>query len=314
VATGEPSVGADDERAALEDLRRSAAALHAPEEPRLQAGARRLAAALERLFAADRRAEGGLKALASLRANLVGTLPEQLRDLKRLLSPTPVTLADLPPDLSEQMLAPDGRARIQVVPRENVWDSRTLERFVDSVRAVAPEAAGSAVWLIEWGRVTWRAMLYALVGGVLCMSVFLIVLWRSAWDPALAFFPLLLAALLTCASLALLGQSFNFANVIVLPMLIGMSVDSGVHLVHRHRTNPDEADVLASSTARAVFVAAVTTLASFGSLGMASHQGIAAIGQLLTVGVAMTLLCYMVVLPAVLEWDDRRRRPGRSGV
>ena len=123
----------------------------------------------------------------------------------------------------------------------------------------------------------------------------------------LAFFPLALAAVLTCASLVLLGQPFNFANVIVLPMLIGMSVDSGVHLLHRHRSNEAE-DVLGTSTARAVFYAALTTMLSFGSLGLAPHRGIAAIGQLLTIGVALVLICYIVVLPAVLEWDDRRRR------
>jgi predicted RND superfamily exporter protein len=123
----------------------------------------------------------------------------------------------------------------------------------------------------------------------------------------LAFFPLALAAVLTCASLVLLGEGFNFANVIVLPMLVGMSVDSGVHLLHRHRTSAEE-DVLATSTARAVFYAALTTMLSFGSLAFAPHRGISSIGQLLTIGVGLVLVCYVVVLPAVLEWDDRRRR------
>jgi predicted RND superfamily exporter protein len=138
--------------------------------------------------------------------------------------------------------------------------------------------------------------------------LFLVLLWRSVWDALLAFFPLALAALLTCAALVLIGQPFNFANVIVLPMLIGMGVDNGVHLVHRHRTNPEEVDVLGTSTARAVFYSNLTTVLTFGSLALASHRGMAAIGWLLSVGVAITLVCYVVVLPAVLEWDDRRRR------
>jgi predicted RND superfamily exporter protein len=119
---------------------------------------------------------------------------------------------------------------------------------------------------------------------------------------------LLLAAGLTCATLVVLGHPFNFANVIVLPMLIGMGVDNGVHLVHRHRTHEEEVDVLGTSTARAVFYAALTTVMAFGSLGFASHKGMAATGQLLTIGVALTLACYVIVLPAVLEWDDRHRR------
>jgi uncharacterized protein len=193
-----------------------------------------------------------------------------------------------------------------VLPKEDISDGRALERFVAAVRGVAPDAAGLAVYVVEWCRVGWRAMLWALIGGVVVMALFLVVLWRSVWDMLLAFFPLALAATLTCASLAVLGQPFNFANVIVLPMLIGMSVDSGVHLLHRHRTHEEE-DVLATSTARAVFYAALTTMLSFGSLGLAPHRGIASIGQLLTIGVALVLVCYVVVLPAVLEWDDRRR-------
>jgi predicted RND superfamily exporter protein len=144
------------------------------------------------------------------------------------------------------------------------------------------------------------------------MFAFLFVLWRNLWDSLLAFFPLALASLASVAVMVLFGQPFNFANVIVLPMLIGMGVDNGVHLVHRHRTNPEEVDVLATSTARAVFFAALTTVLCFGSLAFASHRGMAALGQMLTLGVAATLVCYVVVLPAVLALDDELRRRRRA--
>jgi predicted RND superfamily exporter protein len=152
------------------------------------------------------------------------------------------------------------------------------------------------------------------------MFAFLFLLWRSVWDSLLAFFPLVLASLVSVAVMVLFGMPFNFANVIVLPMLIGMGVDNGVHLVHRHRTNPEEVDVLGTSTARAVFFSALTTVLCFGSLAFASHRGMAALGKMLTIGVVATLVCYVVVLPAVLAWDDQRRRgrrrpePAPSGV
>jgi hopanoid biosynthesis associated RND transporter like protein HpnN len=293
--------------ARTDDERRAALARLIEELGRAPAGplgtaARQLRSALEEVLA-----RGGANTLATLEHDLVGSLPEQIVDLGRLMKPDVVRLEDLPPTLVRQMLAPDGRARVQVFPKEDISDARALERFVAAVRGVAPDAAGLAVYVVEWGRVAWRAMLWALIGGVVLMALFLVVLWRSVWDMLLAFFPLALAAALTCASLVVLGQPFNFANVIVLPMLIGMSVDSGVHLVHRHRTNEEE-DVLGTSTARAVFYAALTTMLSFGSLGIAPHRGIASIGQLLTIGVGLVLVCYVVVLPAVLEWDDRRRR------
>jgi hypothetical protein len=307
-ATVQPSAAA--QRDALARLAREAArtATHDADRSRA-ASVSRLRAALDG-FLGDGSGPTD-EALGRLQDNVVGSLPEQLRELAMLLDASPVALEDLPASLRQQMLAPDGRARIEVFPRDDVSESATLERFVDIVRTIAPDAAGSAVWLVEWGRVTWGAMVQALVVGMVCMLVFLVLLWRSIRDALLAFFPLALAALLTCASLVLLGEPFNFANVIVLPMLIGMGIDNGVHLVHRHRTNPEEVDVLATSTARAVFYAALTTVLTFGSLAFASHRGMAAIGKLLSIGVAITLVSYVVVLPAVLEWDDRHR-PRRS--
>jgi multidrug efflux pump subunit AcrB len=264
--------------------------------------ARKLRAAIEELLA-----RAGANTFADLERRLIGSLPDQIRDLQKLMKPDIVQIDDLPPTLVRQMLAPDGRARVQALPKDDVSDGRALERFVASVRRVVPEAAGLAVYVVEWCGVAWRAMLWALVGGLICIALSLVLLWRSAWDMLLAFFPLALAAVLTCASLVLLGRSFNFANVIVLPMLIGMSIDSGVHLVHRHRTDEKEV-VLGTSTARAVFYAAITTMLSFGSLALAPHRGIASIGELLTIGVGLALVTYVVVLPAVLEWDDRRRK------
>jgi hopanoid biosynthesis associated RND transporter like protein HpnN len=274
----------------------------------LAANAARLRRAIEQFLAGPGGEPDHPEALALLERDLVASLPDQIRDLQQLLVAQRVSLGDLPDQLRAQMLAVDGRARVQVLPAEDVGDSLALERFVRSVQAVAPDAGGLAVYVIEWGRVTWRAMVWALVGGVAAMLLFLIILWRSIWDPLLAFFPLALAAALTCASLVVLGQRFNFANVIVLPMLIGMSIDSGVHLVHRHRLG-DRGDVLATSTARAVFYSALTTILAFGSLGFAPHRGMAGLGKLLALGSLLVLVSYVVVLPAVLEWDDRRRRP-----
>jgi len=297
-----PAQSDAERRAALERLYGVARATAAASG--LGPAAGRLAAALGSVLAAS---AGGSVSLVDLEHRLVGSLPDQIRDLQQLVRPDVVTLASLPSELRAQMLAEDGRARVSVLPAENVGDSHALERFVASVRRLAPDAGGLGVYVVEWGRIAWRAMLGALAGGVACMLLVLSLLWRGIRDPLLAFFPLGLAAVLTCAALVLLGRPFNFANVIVLPMLVGMSIDSGIHLVHRHRTEPEQEDVLATSTARAVFYSTLTTMLAFGSLALASHGGISAIGELLTIGVGLVLLCYVVVLPAVLEWDDRRR-------
>ncbi len=306
--------GPSEERAALEKLAAEVGvAAGAGGDAQLATSARRLATALEGFLAGTAAGDAG-PAFDRLQSNVVGSLPAQLRELEHALAPDVVTAADLPPEIRGQMLADDGRARVQVIPALDLGDSRVLEQFVDSVREVVPEATGPAVTLLEWGRVTSGAMENALLGGAIAITLFLLWLWRNVWDTVLALFPLLLAGVVSCAGMVILGLSFNFANVIVLPMLLGMGIDNGIHLLHRHRTNPEEKDVLGTSTARAVFFAALTTVLCFGILAFAPHGGMAAIGQFLTLGVAATFVSYVVVLPAVLEWDDRRagRRARRA--
>ena len=114
--------------------------------------------------------------------------------------------------------------------------------------------------------------------------------------------------MLTTATASILGISFNFGNIIVLPLLLGIGVDSGIHLVHRHRVTietrgaPDapERELLETSTAQAVLFSALTTMASFGSMAFADHPGFASLGQLLLVGVGYTLLANLVLLPALI--------------
>ena len=305
--------GPAEQIAALERLANALApATAAPvASPELVASEARLREALRGFLDAVRAARDTEPLLAQLDRNLVASLPEQLADLHTALHPEHVTLETLPVSLREPMLAEDGRARIQVFPKHDLSDSANLEEFIDGVTAVAPESTGPAVGLVEWGRVTSSAMQQAMGVGFVATQIFLFLLWRNLWDTLLAFFPLLLAGLVTCASMVVVGWSFNFANVIVLPMLLGMGIDNGVHLVHRHRTHPEERDLLATSTARAVWLSAITTILTFGSLAFASHRGMASLGQMLTLGVATTLVCYVVVLPAVLEWDDRRSRSDR---
>jgi predicted RND superfamily exporter protein len=125
----------------------------------------------------------------------------------------------------------------------------------------------------------------------------------------LVMLPLLLSSMLTCAVVVLFDISFNFANVIVIPLLLGIGVDSGIHLVHRANQLSNDAGsgaLLGTTTARAVFYSALTTAVSFGTLSLSSHRGMASLGVVLTVGMLFTIACNLVVLPALLEWRQSR--------
>ncbi len=251
------------------------------------------------------------EALASLEEILLGGLPRQLEKLRAATRPEPFGLEDLPERLRNRMLAEDGSARVQVFPAENVSEEEALQRFVDAVTSVADNATGLATHIVEFSRATARSLRDALMISLGLVTLLLYLLWRRAAEVGLALAPLLLSAALACAAMVLIGQPFNFSNVIVIPLLLGIGVDSGIHLVHRslHRhdhTEPDQG-LTGTHTARAVFYSAVTTVTSFGSLSFSSHRGVASLGVLLVLGMIFALACNLLVLPALLRVYKSRR-------
>ena len=138
------------------------------------------------------------------------------------------------------------------------------------------------------------------------VCIVLLVVLRSVRDTVLVIFPLILAAIYTGAASVLLDLPFNFANVIVLPLLFGLGVASGIHLVIRARRVADITALMRTSTPRAVLFSALTTIASFGSLALSGHRGMTSMGQLLTIAIVFTLLCALIVLPALLKWTEQR--------
>ncbi len=302
-----PAPSDDQRRAALAEFRAKleAALRHALEEP-LAGAARRLAAAFDAFEAGP---GFGPEALAGLETALVGSLPTRLEDLRLSLEPDEVTLDDLPRDLVGRRLAADGRARVEVMPEEDIAEPEALRRFVAAVRGIAPGATASPVIILEAGRAVVGAFQQATLTALVLILGLLFALLRSARDSAFVLAPLLLAGLLTVATTVALGIPFNFANVIVLPLLLGLGVASGIHLMLRYRGDGEGQGLLRTSTPRAVLFSALTTVGSFGSLAISSHRGTASMGLLLTIALLYTLVCSLVVLPAMLA--RRGAEPGR---
>jgi len=252
--------------------------------------------------------------LDELERSLLASLPEQLRILNAALGAGRVSLENLPDALLERMVTGDGRARIQIFPSQTLDDQEEMAAFVAGVRTVAPDVAGSAAEIVESGRAVVSALQQALLSAIVVVTLFLLLIWRRLDDTLLVLVPLGLAATFTVAAAVLFDIPFNFADVIVLPLLLGIGVDSGIHLVHRARVaGPGESNLLATSTARAVAYSAVTTIASFGTMGLAAHMGLATLGRLLTLGVGFTVLCNLIVLPSliVLHAPKRAKRAPR---
>ena len=161
--------------------------------------------------------------------------------------------------------------------------------------------------ILEAGNAVLAAFRDAAVIAVVAIAFLLALVLRNARDVLLVFAPLVLAALLTVAASVIAGLPFNFANVIVLPLLFGLGVANGIHLVLRERDARGVAAVVATSTPRAVVFSALTTMGSFASIALSSHPGTSSMGTLLTIAISLTLLCTLVVLPALMAMAPARR-------
>ena len=191
---------------------------------------------------------------------LCSSIRNLLADLRLALTTSGVTLADLPEDLRQRQITADGRVRIEVFPREDINDNEALRRFVTAVRTVAPDATDSPVILLEAGDTVIAAFQQATVTALALIALLLAVLLRGVSGLLLVMVPLALAASLTVATSVVLGLPLNFANVIVLPLLLGLGVASGIHLVMRERGEAGAITRRRTSTPRAVVFSALTTI------------------------------------------------------
>ncbi len=262
----------------------------------LIAAAQRLSEALTRLLSPSN--DG--KPLDELERRLLRSFPNQLERLRQSLQAGKVGLEDLPRGLVERQMASDGRARLEVFPAENLRDREAQRRFVRDVVALAPDATGAPIVIFEAGNAVVAAFIEAAVIAAILVLVLLLVVLRSLRDSSLVFAPIALSALLTVAASVVLDLPFNFANVIVLPLLFGLGVASGIHMVFRERERARTVDVSQTSTPRAVLFSALTTIGSFASIALSSHPGTASMGVLLTMAISFTLLSSLIVLPALM--------------
>jgi hopanoid biosynthesis associated RND transporter like protein HpnN len=226
-------------------------------------------------------------------------LPMQLDRLRLALSVTaPAVEADIPADIRRDWISPDGRPRLQVVPRAGVRASDRLAAFVAEVQTVAPDAAGSAVTIVRSAETIVTAFRTAAASALVAITLLLAAVLRRALDVAMVLAPLLLSSLLTVVAAVLLPLPLNFANIIALPLLLGVGVSFNIYFVMNWRAG--QTRPLGSATARAVVFSALTTATAFGSLALSHHPGTASMGKLLLLSLACTATATMFFLPALL--------------
>jgi hypothetical protein len=263
---------------------------------------------------AGRRTERVLRILesedrAGIDAALAGYQERLFTDFRRKidlilgsLDPVPLTVEGLPGLLKKRFIGTSGRLVLQIYPKEDIWELEPQRSFVEQLASVDPKMTGVAVQNYD----ATKSLLDAYVRGgfyaVFAIVLILFVDFRRPLLVLLAVLPLLLGGLWTLLGMKLLRIPFNPANLVIIPLLVGIGVDNGIHVV-RHflgSGSPDE-EIAGSTTGRAILISTLTTIAGFGSLMVARHRGIYSVGALLTLAMASCLLASLVAMPSFLR-------------
>jgi hopanoid biosynthesis associated RND transporter like protein HpnN len=261
------------------------------------AQARRLADALTEL------AKASPAARLEVERVLVTPLLTTIQQIHDLLNAGEVTADSLPPELKSAWIAPDGEIRIEVAPKDDANDNGVLRRFVEAVRKTAPQATGAPVFVIEAAATIVKAFLQAAVWSVASIAIILFVVLRRWVDVALTLVPLLVAIVVTLEICVATGLQLNFANIIALPLLLGVGVAFKIYYVMAWRAG--EKNFLQLPLTRAVLFSACTTATAFGSLWFSHHPGTSSMGKLMALALATTLLAAVLFQPALLATQSK---------
>jgi len=237
---------------------------------------------------------------------------QQLAEFMHSDIPNAATL--LPSTLADFQSA-DGQWRLEVLPEQTLQSTTALTQFVTEVTGVTPNAAGRAMVEHGVGQVVVRAFQQAVAIAALGIAVLLMLYYRGIVMPILVLLPLAVATLTTFAVMVTLDVPLNMANILVVPLILGLGIDTAIHIAHRYRVLGSMAALMQSSTPRAIVLSALTTVVTFASLMLSQHRGTASIGALLAVAIPIMVVVICSLLPALIDLAQRKHwlRPIREG-
>jgi hopanoid biosynthesis associated RND transporter like protein HpnN len=245
--------------------------------------------------------------LTRFQQEMAGDLLSRLHILKSIANPAPPALTDLPSGLVHRFVGQHGKHLLKIYGRGDIWDTMALRRFVHDVRSVDPHATGNPLQAHEASLEMKKSYQEAAIYALLVILGVLVLDFKSLRMAALAAVPLGVGILQMFGLLGWLNIPLNPANLIALPLIMGLGVDYGVHILHEFRETQGPYK-MSPGTAVAVLVDALTTLVGYGSLMIATHQGLQSLGRVLTLGVTCCLFTSLIMLPAALTWFTRNRK------
>jgi len=221
--------------------------------------------------------------------------------LRRAASAEAPTLESLPSEIHERFVTRSGALLGFLIPAGSVFEEASLDRYIAASKRVSAEVTGFPLVFHKMSRRITTGFYRAVAFGALLVALILLFDFRNLREAFLAMAPLAMGVIWMVGAMRLLQISFNFANLVAVPLIIGVGIDNGVHVIHRIRLEGRAGmRVVLRHTGRAIFIASLTTMIGFGSLALASHRGLASLGLVLLLGVGACLITSTVVLPNLL--------------
>ena len=240
-------------------------------------------------------------------------LAENLHRLHDVSTPAPINLTDLPADFRARYISPGGKWLLRIFAKDSLWDFEPLEHFTYQIQSVDPKATGKPFTTVEGLKAMKSGFQRAGFYAFLVIVLVLVVDFRSPGNTLIALTPLVMGVILSLGVMGLFGLPLNPANMIAFPLVLGVGVDNGVHVLHDYLLRRQEGRTTISyAIGRGVLVKALTTMIGFGTLMISSERGLASLGFILTLGVGCCMVTALVFLPAVLgllaskRWSSTR--------
>jgi hopanoid biosynthesis associated RND transporter like protein HpnN len=294
-ALNAPKVPAPSDAENVAAIKRAADSLERAADEQTGSGAdaaRRLAAVLGKLATADEATR------TRARDVLLSPLKVALQGLRLSLHPHEITEKNIPPEVASDWITADGRARVEAHPKGDPNDNEVLRQFARAVLAAVPTANGGPIAILETGNTVVHAFIVAGICALLSIGALLWITLRRFSDVLLTLIPLLLAGVVTLEITVLIGMPLNFANIIALPLLLGVGVAFKIYYITAWRSG--QTGLLQSALTRAVIFSAMTTATAFGSLWLSNHPGTSSMGKLLALSLVCTLLAAVLFQPVLM--------------
>ena len=253
--------------------------------------------------------------LALFQQAFLADLHETFQLLQQQDNTTPASVDDLPPALHHRFIGEHGKFLIQVYPKEDVWQRAAQEKFVSDLRTVDPNVTGTPVQLYVYETVLKDSYVQAAWYSLAAIALMVLFHFRSFQAMILALVPVAIGTLWLAGLMGWAGVPINLANIMTLPLVIGIGVTNGIQILNRY-AEEGTPGILSRSTGKAVLVSGLTAIAGFGSLILAQHRGIRSLGIIMATGIATCMIAALIFLPALLnliaQWRPLIKKPDVS--